>query len=211
MTFNINGFKANGLPFGGARPSQFQVMLFPPFNSPTNERLRFMIKAAGLPSSDLDHIDVSYFGRKMKVAGDRNFAPWTVSCINDEDFPIRSTLEKWSNDINTLVSNRIDPALWPTGYKTEAEVHQFGKAGEVIRAYRFSGLFPTTVEAIGLDWEAQSTIEYFDCQFVYDYWEPINQSSSIITYSSLLPGDSNASNDLGALSQQFPGSSNRIN
>ena len=45
-----------------------------------------MIKAANLPASNVNVIDVPFRGRNLKVAGDRTFDVWTITVINDVDF-----------------------------------------------------------------------------------------------------------------------------
>jgi hypothetical protein len=81
-------------------------------------------------------------------------------------------MESWSNRINTMVSNVMDPSMFPLVYKSTAKVLQYGKQGNVIRAYDFIGIFPTNVDAIPLDWDQTNTIEQFDVTFAYDYWVP---------------------------------------
>jgi len=69
-----------------------------------------------------------YFGRKIKLAGDRTFADWTVTVINDEDFLIRNALEQWSNQINSLQGNlRTFGGASPSFYKANATVTQVFK------------------------------------------------------------------------------------
>jgi hypothetical protein len=192
MAFNIESFKSQGLQFGGARPSLFRVILSFPAGVSTGAlalnggRASFLVKSAALPASTIGEIDVSYFGRKIKLAGDRTFDDWTITILNDEDFHLRNAMEEWSNLMNTLISNRLDAVglATPDTYKVDLEVQQFGKAGPgddsgVIRAYRFVGAFPTQVSAITLDWDRNNTIEEFDVRFVYDYWEPILTSTPI--------------------------------
>jgi len=78
MAFNINEIKSN-LQFGGARPTLFKVIMSPPPGvleiSGDLARLEFLARATQLPASDIGLVQVPYFGRKYKVAGDRTFAP----------------------------------------------------------------------------------------------------------------------------------------
>jgi hypothetical protein len=172
MSFNVSNFRANGLTLGGARPTQFEVYLFAPFNSNAAAKTRFVIRSAQIPPSPLDSIPVPYFGRKIKLAGDREYPDWTVTVMNDEDFAVRVMLENWSNRINAHVSNVMDDSMFPLDYKSTAKVVQYGKTGNVLRAYDFIGIFPTNIDAIPLDWDQTNTIEQFDVTFSYDYWLP---------------------------------------
>ena len=70
MAFNINEIKSQ-LALGGARPSLFQVTLTNPVNAAADLKFPFMCRAAQMPASTLGMIEVPYFGRKIKIAGDR--------------------------------------------------------------------------------------------------------------------------------------------
>lgn len=194
MAFNINNFRAQGLKLGGARPSLFQVELtFPAGVGQPSAALRvpFLVRAAQLPAATLDPVEVPYFGRKIKLAGDRTFADWTVTVMNDEDFQLRSAFENWSNKMNSIIGNvgslpPGSPGTTATGYKTTAVVKQYGRTAgseeagddtQVIREYYFNGIFPTTIDAIALDWDNTNAIETFDVTFSYDWWEPKKRTS----------------------------------
>jgi hypothetical protein len=94
MTFNVNDIRSQ-LTFGGAKASHFQVQITNPVNGLANLKTPFMVQAANLPESSVGTIEVPYFGRKIKLAGDRTFPEWTVTVINDEDFLIRNAMEEW--------------------------------------------------------------------------------------------------------------------
>lgn len=185
MSFNIQDFRSNGLKLGGARPSLFEVtMILPPgIGQPSAAtRIPFLVRAAQIPAATVDPIEVPYFGRKIKYAGDRTFADWTVTVMNDEDFQLRSMFENWSNKINSLVGNVSTlPPTVGAGYKATAFVKQYGRTAgnengpaNIIRSYKFDGIFPTTIDAIALDWDNTNAIETFDVTFAYDWWEPAN-------------------------------------
>lgn len=188
--FNVNNFRANGLIYGGARPTHFAVMMtFPPIISNTAlSRHPFLIKATQLPSSNIDAVEVPYFGRKIKLAGDRVFDNWAITVMNDEDFAIRNAFEEWHNGINSIISNTLDPEIASvTGeignsYKTDAIVTQFSKVGvdsvgdfdgdQARKTYKFNGVFPIAVEPINVSWEDTNQVEQFDVILAYDWYEP---------------------------------------
>jgi hypothetical protein len=181
MPFNINTFKTNGLVYGGARPSLFNVFLSVPQNigidSVSVDKFRFVCRATELPASAVSAIEIPYFGRKIKVAGERAFADWSVTVMNDEDFAVRSMFETWSNALNRLVSNVRDPNINAENYKADFEIVQYGKDGGVIRSYQLVGAFPTEIGNIGLDWDSANAVESFSVNFSYDYWIPITEQS----------------------------------
>ena len=99
--FNISTFKTRGLTGGGARPALFEIYLSIPdgvgADAESADKFRFTCRAAQLPAATVGSIEIPYFGRKIKFAGDRTFTDWTVTVMNDEDFLVRSMIEKWSN------------------------------------------------------------------------------------------------------------------
>ena len=132
----IDDFKGK-LVGGGVRPNLFEVNInFPAalgsLVSPgglseqaVQEKMRFMIKAAELPASNVGDIPVAFRGRVLHVAGDRTFDPWTVTIINDVDFGIRRAMERWSNAIN---NHEFDSGETnPNTYQSDANVFQLGR------------------------------------------------------------------------------------
>lgn len=171
MAFNIQDIRSQ-LTAGGARNALFQVTIQNPVNGLGDLKIPFMVRAAQIPASTLGTVEVPYFGRKIKLVGDRTFEPWTVTVVNDEDFLIRNALENWSNAMNSLQGNlRTTGSASPLNYKAQAQVTQYSKTGVPLRTYQFNGIFPTDIAAIDLDWNSTDQIEEFQVTFQYDWWE----------------------------------------
>ena len=191
----IDSFRSR-LVGGGARPNLFEVKLVYPEGIATSVAdkelpidTRFMVKAANLPASNINVIDIPFRGRNLKIAGDRTFDIWTITVINDTSFRLRNAFEAWMNRIN-----RVDNAtgeVTPIDYQTNAYVYQLGrdvtKAGssvgvseyigdsvgklgkqkatnakvEVLKTYKFHGIFPTNVSAIELSYDQSDSVEEF--------------------------------------------------
>lgn len=169
MAFSINEFSA-ALKDGGARNALFQVHITNPVNGAADIQVPFMCKAATIPASTQGVIEVPYFGRQIKLPGNRTYAEWTPTIINDEDFAIRNALEQWSNAINSFEGNlRTAGGSAPQLYKASAQVTQYSKIGDILRVYDFVGLWPSEVSTIDLAWETEG-IEEYTVTFQYDYW-----------------------------------------
>ena len=170
---------------GGSRSNLFEVNITLPDgvlgNLDVDADMRFMIKAAEIPASNIGNIPVPFRGRVLPVAGDRTFDPWTVTIINDQKFNIRDAMEQWTNLINDLQFAGGD--INPADYQTKAEVFQLGRnaktdgldqtGGEgipILRQYNFEGIYPNTVSAIPLDYGATDQIEEFQVTFNYLFW-----------------------------------------
>lgn len=170
MAFNINEIRSQ-LTLGGARNSLFQVQITNPVNGTGDIKVPFLARATSIPEANLGVIEVPYFGRKIRLAGDRTYGTWTVQILNDEDFLIRNALEEWSNKIQTFEGNIRDlGSASPLQYKQTARVTQFSKTGTPLREYKFNGIFPTSISTIEMDWNATDTIEEFQATFAYDWW-----------------------------------------
>ena len=175
MAFNVAEFRSQ-MVGDGARPNLFQVTLtFPAIvegGSVAGQKVTFMAKSAQLPGSTIGTVPVYYFGRELKFAGNRTFTDWTLQIINDEDFAIRNGLESWMNTINSHGSNiRNAGAGSPTGYTVDASVAQYSKTGNVLKTYKFVGLFPLDLAPIDLDWQSNDSIEEYSATFAYQWWE----------------------------------------
>lgn len=176
MAFNVNQFRSQ-MQGDGARPNLFEVsMPFPGFSDPENaqQKLTFMCRSAQLPGVSLGVVPVQYFGRELKFVGNRTFADWTITIINDEDFQVRNAFERWMNGINSHAGNiRNAAALIPNTYTVDGDVNQFGKRGDVLKRYKFVGLFPTDVSPIDVDWGSNDVMEEFTVTMSYQWWESV--------------------------------------
>jgi len=171
MPFNIENFKAR-LSGGGARPALFDVTVTNPINPAGDEKLKFTCKGAQIPDAPIGAFAVSYGGRDIKLAGESEFAAWAVTIINDEDYLVRNALEEWKHSMNTHQGNiRANGATSnPSSYKSDAVITHYSKEGQIIKQYKFIGLFPSTVAAMEMSWETKNTIQDYGVTFEYDYW-----------------------------------------
>ena len=192
---------------GASRPNLFECELtFPSFATQSttaegadntrsaSELSRFMIKSANLPASTVGVIEVPFRGRSLKIAGDRSFDVWTITIINDVDFTLRTSFEKWMNAINKHDDN--SGLINPAQYQRDAIVKQFGRssvqsanssvtsptvssAGDqipVLKAYKFYGIFPTSVSAIDLSYDSTDSIEEFTVDLQVQWWDALDSS-----------------------------------
>lgn len=172
-SFNVQEFRAQ-MTMDGARPNLFNCEL--PFLGnllgTASVKYNFMCRTAQLPGSTVNQVPVNYFGRELKFAGNRTFTEWTVTIINDEDFVVRNAFELWMSRLNSHVANlRASNSLSPAQYQQDGFVTQFGKTGDIIKAYKFVGMFPIDITPIELDWGANDTIEEYAVTFAYQWWE----------------------------------------
>ena len=223
MAFSPTEFRSQGLPLGGSRPSMFEVAFpgqFLPSTGLESESL-MQISAASIPQARVTSIDVYYFGRPIRVVGERSFPPWRVSVYNDEDWGLRDFFEAWSNQMNTFAGNiqlGTNEIMAGTngsgGYKVDQViVRQYGKAGDLLRSYEFYGMYPEEVGEIQLNWENGNRIETFDVQFAYDFWlNGIIDTDQIsgATYADLTGGATTTSTGQATSGQAVPSASSGV-
>ena len=206
----IEDFKSK-LIGGAARPNLFEVELqFPSFVDAGDDikgetaaaAARFMVKAANLPASNINVIEVPFRGRNLKIAGDRTFDVWTITIINDIDFGIRNAFERWMNGINK--HDDASGFINPRQYQCDARVHQLGrntlastKAASppgppmakssnvpVLKSYLFHGVFPTSVGAIEVSYDNSDTIEEFTVDLQVQWWDALDKNGKTILDSN---------------------------
>ena len=160
---------------GGVRSNLFEVEIkdIPGGGQDVQDEVRFLVKAAEIPASNIGNIPVPFRGRVLPVAGDRTFDPWTVTIINN-DFRIRDSMERWSNFINDMVL--ANGSVDPESYQKSALVKQLsrdaasGDKPDILRQYNFIGIYPNVISNIPLDYGATDQIEEFQVTFNYLYW-----------------------------------------
>ena len=162
MAFSVTDFKARGLPRGGYRPSLFEVQV----PGRLGQDFNFLARTSNVPAMTVEQIVVPYFGRQIKIAGNRTYAEWTTTVMLEEDFSVRDQLEQWSMQINrgdTNIRAEVNEE-----YKEDAQVLLYGKNGTVLRRYNLVGLWPQEVGTIELDWES-GEIGTYDVTWAFDF------------------------------------------
>ena len=173
MAFTINEFRSSALAAGGARANLFDVTISGTAATANlggaTKEFTFACKAAAIPAMAVGVVEVPYFGRVVKVPGNKTFDNWTVTIINDEGFLIRSGMEEWMASMGSHLGN-VNTATNANLYG-QGTVKQYAKtAGAAIETYDFVNIFPVNMSEITLGWDANDAIEEFTVEFAYDYW-----------------------------------------
>ena len=173
MAFTINEFRSSALASGGARANLFDVSISGTAATANlggaTKEFTFACKAAAIPAMTVGVVEVPYFGRVVKVPGNKTFDNWTVTIINDEGFLIRSGMEEWMASMGSHLGN-VNTATNANLYG-QGTVKQYAKtAGAAIETYDFVNIFPVNMSEITLGWDANDAIEEFTVEFAYDYW-----------------------------------------
>ena len=128
-----------------------------------------MCRTAQLPASVIGVLEVPFRGRNVKFAGDRTFENWTVTVLNDTDFKVRDSMERW---MNGMAGHQNNTGLTQVrDYTADLFVEQLDKDGSTLKTYSFRGCFPINVAAIDLSYDEATAVEEFAVEFSIQYWE----------------------------------------
>ena len=170
-TFNVERFKS-ALTNGGARPNQFAVSLsFPTYvaaQSIAVARAPFLVNIAELPGQTVNPAIVQYRGREVKFAGDRIFAPYTITVMNDAEMSIRNGMEQWMGGMedNAAKFGRLQPSE----YQRDIDVLQLDRNGNILKSYKLVNAFPVDLSPVALDFGANDQISQFTVTFQYQHF-----------------------------------------
>ena len=174
-TFNVERFKS-ALTNGGARPNQFAVqMSFPTYVAGAQlavARAPFLISVAELPGQAVNPAIVQYRGREVKFVGDRIYAPFTMTVLNDAEMSIRTGLEQWMGGMEDYAGKF--GRLQPSEYQRDMQVFQLDRNGNALKSYRIVNAFPVDLSPVGLDFGANDQISSFTVTFQYQHFTVSN-------------------------------------
>ena len=173
MAFNIADFQ-EALADQGARPNLFEMTLtIPTITGLVNTNFTKLCKTAQLPGSTIGVVEVQYFGRPVKLPGNRTFENLTTTIINDEGFGLRHSMEIWMAFLNEHESNTTSVSGGTAlNYTGTLSIQQYNKDGSTTQGttYVFNKCWPVNVAPIDLDWGTNDTIEEFTVEWAYDWW-----------------------------------------
>jgi hypothetical protein len=183
-TFNVESFKS-ALTNGGARPNQFAVQLsFPTYvtgQALAVARAPFLVSVAELPGQTVNPAIVQYRGREVKFVGDRIYAPWTITVLNDADMSIRNAMEQWMGGMEDYATKFGE--LQPSQYQRDLQVFQLDRNGNALKSYNIRDAFPVDLSPVGLDFGANDQISSFTVTFQYQYFVTSNNPlGSIVNF-----------------------------
>ena len=174
-TFNVERFKSS-LTNGGARPNQFMVQLsFPTYvagQALAVARAPFLVSVAELPGQTVNPAIIQYRGREVKFVGDRIYAPFTITVLNDAEMSIRSAMEQWMGGMEDYAGKfgRLQPAE----YQRDMQVFQLDRNGNALKSYNIVNAFPVDLSPVALDFGANDQISTFTVTFQYQHFTVSN-------------------------------------
>jgi hypothetical protein len=141
-------------------------------------RTKIMCKAAAVPGFTVGTIEVPFrAGRRIKIPGDRTFADWTVTIINDENQVLRRAFNAWVNAISRGNYDSQSKSTVQDYYQDIKCVHLKGD-NTISRQYQLNDAFPTDVSAVDLSFDSTDTLSEFTVNFQYHYLKAGNATDT---------------------------------
>jgi len=174
----------------GARANLFEIeMGFPAalnntatgISTATTDSLKLLCKSGAVPGFTIGTIEVPYkAGRRIKIPGDRTFADWSITVINDEDHKLRRAFTLW---VNLISKSNYDSSTKSTAqdYYKDITVSQLNANNEVVRKYKLNDAYPTDVGALDLSFDSTDTISEFTVNFQYHHMQAANGNTAFST------------------------------
>ena len=135
----------------------------------TTTNVNILVKAAQVPAFTIGTIEVPYkAGRRIKIPGDRTFADWTVTVINDEQHVARRAFTAWIDMISKGNYNSATKSSVKNYYR-DLTVTQLKGSGNAVRVYKLLDAFPTDVSGVDLSMDSTDTLSEFTVNFQYQY------------------------------------------
>lgn len=176
MSSNINDFIASFK--GGARANRFRIgITWPGLVGTPNVTDEIIVHAGSMPESQLGVVQVPYKGRQIPVPGDRTFAAWTITCLNDTTFSHRNSFERWSNLILSHESNVQSTSSY-RDYVCTIDVVQLDRDDTILKSIKLLNAFPTNISQVDLGYNNNDTIEEYTVTFDYTHWTSDNSPTS---------------------------------
>ena len=165
---NLSAF-TQALQGGGARANQFMVTMGGAGAAGMSSNFHFLCRSATIPAMTIGEVAVPYRGRTIYLAGDRVYDAWTITVMNDRNYTVRSFLESWMDDMGDIGGTTKANTISSASYYATATVQQLDRNNSPIRTYKLEGLWPTTIDAIDLSYDANDAIEEFGATFRFNW------------------------------------------
>ena len=179
MTFNVENFNEQ-YSRDYARSNLFEVNI-------AEIDSKMWVKGASLPETTVGMVEVPYQNRKLKIPGDRTFADWTATILQDEGYTLRNELLKWQADI--------------TGFSQFKSIHTVGAAHRkiTIQPYNRDGSeastvanvygWPSSIGSVELSWESADAIQEYTVTFTISWDDGGGPESNPDTFVDALGKD----------------------
>jgi hypothetical protein len=169
MSFNVSTFRT--ALKSGARANLFNLSFGALPSGVALPNVGVLCKGMAIPGLTIGQIEVPFRGRRIKLPGDRTFAEWTITVINNPTQTIRAGFENWQNFTNQFNFNAVNLRTTAgDNYKTDIVVTHLKEDNTTSKTYKLVDAFVTDVSQIDLSYDTTDAIEEFTVTFQYSYF-----------------------------------------
>ena len=157
MSFDVTNFN-NQYTGDYARPNLFEVEILGLAGTDQYSSKMF-VKGGSLPEATVGMVEVPYQNRKLKIPGDRTFADWTATIIQDEGYEVRNQLLDWQRDITGFSEFKSTHTVSAAHRKITIQPYNRDGSQATMHQANVYG-WPGTIGAVELSWETEAVQEY---------------------------------------------------
>ena len=159
MAFNVTDFN-NQYSGDYARPNLFEVQI-------GDWESKMFVKAASIPATTVGPVEVPYQNRKLKVPGDRTFADWTATIINDQNYVLREALLMWQRNITGF--SGMESLIGVSEAHKSIEIQPYNRDGSKATFIHTVYGWPSDIGSIELAWETTDAIQEYQVTFAVSW------------------------------------------
>ena len=165
VDFNVSNFN-NQYTGDYARPNLFEVEILNLAGTGEND-VKLFVKGGSLPEAKVATIAVPYQNRKLQVPGDRTYADWSATIIQDEGYVLRTALLNWQAAISGF-SSMSSTAGVSSSHK-KIEIQPFNRDGTASTHLANVYGWPTEIGSVELSWETADAIQEYTVTFTISW------------------------------------------
>jgi len=165
VDFNVSNFN-NQYTGDYARPNLFEVEIL---NLAGTDQYtsKMFVKGGSLPEATVGMVEVPYQNRKLKIPGDRTFADWSATILQDEGYVLRTALLNWQAAISGF-SSFSSTAGVSTSHK-QIVIQPFNRDGSPSGHKANVYGWPNSIGSVELSWDSADAIQEYTVGFTISW------------------------------------------
>jgi len=150
-----------------ARTYLWLVFITPISSSGPSDLLTAYARKCGIPSLDMGEQTITYMNSRFYIATRKDWSTTDVTFLDNEKGEIYGMFYRWHLRMYN-VEGAGEGAV-PKEYKSRMDIHRLTVKGDTIDEFQFYGVWPKTVSALDMDYEADGATT-FSVTFRYDFF-----------------------------------------
>ncbi len=168
---NIDQFRGG---FDGVRANRYKVVTGSLSTLGNNAEL--YVKALSIPGTQIGMIPVSFQGRQIKFAGERQFGEWAITVYDSASENVRNSFESWIDKLDGAKEHGQSYNVaenWKVFYNDAAnQGHPPGSLGPS-NGFELIHCWPVDISPIDLSYDMVDSFAEFTVTIAYDYHLPL--------------------------------------